>query len=158
MGDHAKREHHSEVLEALQRRRKEVLAAGVDFRPDRLVLGWNAAHGIDDGRINERQAVIRPGFVVALGEAERLQRAVKKVAGVVAGERATRLVGAAKPGRQSDDEKCDGIIASLGQEGGNGRVVPPGFAGAPVGNELVKARAKRTVARRLGFTRRKQVS
>ena len=88
----AERAHHRLVRDGAERQHRlepwECAMVGVrncrqvrDLRADRLVLGRHAAHRIGDRRADQRQPVVGPRLIVALGEAERDQRAIEQVAG-----------------------------------------------------------------------------
>ena len=79
--------------------------AGVDFRRQRLVLRRHAAHGIADPAIDQRQPVVGPRLVDAVGKAVFEQRRVEQVAGVVAGEGPPGAVGALQARREADDQQ-----------------------------------------------------
>ena len=77
----------------------------------RLVFRRHAAHGVGDARVDQRQPVVDAFVVVAARERKFLQRRVKKVAGIVAGERPPGAVGALQARRQSDDQQACGLVA-----------------------------------------------
>ena len=88
--------------------------AGSNLFRGRLVLRRNAPHGVGDRAIAQRETVVNPLIVHAVGETEFGQGRVQKIAGIVARERAARAVGAAQPRRQPDDQQAGLGIAERG--------------------------------------------
>ena len=93
----------------------------------RLVLRRNAANRIEDHAVNELEPVVPPAVIDARGEAELDERAIKKLACVVARKGAPRPVGPAQTRRKTDDGD-----ACIGFAEGRNRRVPPVREGNPV--------------------------
>ena len=134
--DAPERDDDPQIAERGQRRR-EITPAGRDLQRRRLVLRGNAANRVDDGAIDQPEAVIRALLVGALGETVLKQRRVQEIAGIVAGKWAPGSVGAAQARRQSDDRDARPLIA----ESGHGRVMPRGKLATVFGAKLRQPRA-----------------
>ncbi len=115
-----------------------------DFTGFGFVLRRHAAHRVGDPCPDERQPVIRPGVVIALGEPEFVQGGIEQRAGMVAGKRPPGAVGAAQTRRQPDDQDFGAVLAKRRHR----RVEPVRMRG-PLGlAKRGEPRAARTVARR----------
>jgi hypothetical protein len=66
-----------------------------DFRGRRLVLRGNASHRVDDRTVAQDEPVVGAPLVDAARETEIEQRRIEEIAGVIAGERTSRAIGAA---------------------------------------------------------------
>src|SRR5690606_31470293 len=109
-------------------------------------LRRHAAHGIDDHRIAQLQAVLRIGLELARGETELEERRVEQVAGIVPGEGPARAVRALESRRQPDDDQPWHCIAPA-----RNRCVPEcGLALAILLAEFGEPRAERAIMRGFG--------
>src|SRR5437868_7675209 len=110
-----------------------------------LVLGRDTANRIGDAYPPECKTVVRPGVIITLGEPVLAQRRIEQSAGVIAGKRTPRPVRAAQARRETDDQQL-----GLGIAEGRNRRIEPFRVYSPLSlPESGKARAKRTVPRRL---------
>ena len=121
-------------------------AAGLDLVACRLVFRRHAADGVRDAGVDQFERVVGALLIVALGEAEFLERRVKQVAGVVAGEGTAGLVRAMQPRRKAHDQET----RARRSERGHGRVEIAGKLSPVRLTKSRKPRAERTVAARLG--------
>ena len=129
--------------------RDEEWPAGVDLRRQRLVLRRHAVHRVADPAIDQRQPVVGPGLIDALGEAVFEQRGIEQVAGEIAGEGTPGAVGALQPRREADDQEPAVGIA----ERRHRRIEPVRFTRARCLAEAGEPRTERTIA--IGFGRRR---
>ncbi len=143
MRDPAEREHDPQSRQSRDRRR-QIPAAGRDFRWGRFVLRRNAAHGVDDSAVDEFEPVVRAAIVGPCGQAEREQGAIKKVPGVVPGEWASGPVRAAQSRRKADDQETRVQFAKRG----HWRIRPLGIVGPVRGAERGKPGTIRAIGRR----------
>src|SRR5215472_9630014 len=141
MRDTTKRDDRAQPRHGLDGRSK-VGPAATDLCGQRLVLWRNASHRIADQAIDQLQAVVGPGLVVALGKAVFEQRRIKEIAGVVAGERPSCPVGALQSRSKPDDQHLTAVIA----EGGDRRVEPSRLLGACGYAEIEKPWTQRAIA------------
>src|SRR5271169_2407824 len=126
--------------------RRQEWPAIADFRRQRLVLRRHAAHRIANPAIDQRQPIVRPRLISALGKSVFDQRRVEQVAGKITGKRSSSTVGALQARREADNQQPPIWIA----ERGNRRVEPSGFAGARGLAKGGKPRTKRAIAVWLG--------
>ncbi len=82
-----------QILKPGQHRRQE-LPAIVDLRADGFVFRWYAAHRIDDTGIHQAQTIVGTRFKLTGSKSKLTQRAVEKVASIIAGKRSPGPVGA----------------------------------------------------------------
>src|SRR5579864_6313237 len=83
----------------------EKLATRLDLERQGFVLRRYAAHGIGDGAIDEFESIVGTLAIGSPGETVFRERGVKKVAGIIAGERTTCPVRAMQSGRETDDQE-----------------------------------------------------
>ena len=152
MRDAAERENDAQIWQRVDRADQE-LPAGRDLRRLRLVAWWDATHGITDKRISQDKRVVRPRLVRAARKPVFEQRRVKEITGVIAGEGASGAVRAFQSGRQADDQEPRRSMT----KGRHRRVVPFGMQSPRRLAKREKARTERTIARRLGQQRFRQV-
>ena len=119
-------------------------ATGMDFGRHRLVLRRQAADRIDDDRVAQFQPVIDPRLIIALRQAELLERREKQLARDIAGEGPTRAVCALLARRQADDADPRHRVA----KGGHRRVPPVGMARPAFRTQRDQAGAEWAVAGR----------
>ena len=144
MRDPAERHDRAQPRHGLDRRRQK-WPAGVDLRRQRLVLRRHAVHRIADPAIDQRQPVVGPRLIDAVGKAVFEQRRVQQVAGVIAGEGPAGAVGALHARREPDDQQPPVGIAERRHRG----IEPVRLARARRLAEADEPRAERAIA--VGF-------
>ena len=92
----------------------EVVAAVADLLRERLVAGRSAAEDGADPGMAEFEAVVAPGGVWLVGEAELAEDGVHEAAGAVAGEGAAGAIGSVSAGSETEDVYPGAWIAEAG--------------------------------------------
>ena len=128
----------------------EELATIVDLRRQRLVVWRQAPDSVGDCRVDQPETVVRPGLISAGRESKVDQGSVKKVAGIVAGERSSGAIGSAQAGGETDDQDS-GVEATKGRDR---RVVPRWFRASPFLAKGDEAGTDRTVTVRIDGSQR----
>lgn len=127
MGDTAERQHHNRGTSLMWGPARQFVeqkgAAGVDFGADRFVGWWDATNGVGNSTIDQVDAVVGRSFVGPACETVFEQCRIKKVTGIVAGERPTGSIGASQTRRKADDQQP----RIVGSERAHRRVVPGGI-------------------------------
>ena len=125
VGQGAEREHHAGAGHGGEFAGEELIA-GAGLGRGRQVGGGDAAYGVDDAAILQREAIRRVGPVFARREAGAQQRLIQQDARVVAGERAPGAVRTADARRHADHQQA-GVERAPTRHGG---VEPAGVGGA----------------------------